>query len=198
MANIVLKQNKKVVLASASPRRRELLLNVGISFECFSPSVSEMPLVENKGNVVVMYNALEKAKSLSKEGCAVIGADTAVYLDGKGFGKPQNKQQAVQFLRELSGKEHTVYTGIALVEGDFEVSKVVETKVKFRELSENEIYSYVESGSPLDKAGAYGIQDFGGVFVEEIKGDYFNVVGLPISSVYSLLLENKVIEYVEE
>ena len=198
MANMVLKQNKKVVLASASPRKKELLLNVGISFECFSPSVSEMPLVENKGNVVVMYNALEKAKSLSKEGCAVIGADTAVYLDGKGFGKPKNKQQAVQFLRELSGKEHTVYTGIALVEGDFEVSKVVETKVKFRELSENEIYSYVESGSPLDKAGAYGIQDFGGVFVEEIKGDYFNVVGLPISSVYSLLLENKVIEYVEE
>lgn len=198
MANMVLKQNKKVVLASASPRRKELLLNVGISFECFSPSVSEMSLVENKGNVVVMHNALEKAKSFSREGWAVIGADTAVYLDGKGFGKPKNKEQAVQFLRELSGKEHTVYTGIALVEGGFEVTKVVETKVKFRELSENEIYSYVESGSPLDKAGAYGIQDFGGVFVEEIKGDYFNVVGLPISSVYNLLLENKVIEYVEE
>ena len=189
MANMVLKQNKKVALASASPRRRELLGNIGINFECFSPSVSEMPLIENKGNVVVIYNALEKAKSLSKEGWAIIGADTAVYLDGKGFGKPKNKEQAVQFLKELSGKEHTVYTGIALVEGEFEISKVVETKVKFRELSENEIYSYVESGSPLDKAGAYGIQGRASKFVQKIDGDSFNVVGLPVCELSLILKE---------
>jgi septum formation protein len=201
MAKTVLKQNKKIILASASPRRRELLGNLGVDFECASSDVSEMPLVQDKGNVVVMYNALQKAKSveIAENGeFAVLGADTAVYLDGKGFGKPKNKEEAVSFLRELSGKAHRVYTGIALVCGKTEVAKVVETTVRFRELSDSEIFAYVESGSPLDKAGAYGIQDFGGVFVAEIRGDYFNVVGLPVADVYNLLLEHKVIEYVEE
>ncbi len=201
MAKMVLKQNKKIILASASPRRRELLGNLGIEFECASSDVSEMPLVQDKGNVVVMYNALQKAKSIEMDESdefAVLGADTAVYLEGKGFGKPKNKEEAVSFLRELSGKAHKVYTGIALVCGKTEVAKVVETTVRFRELSDSEIFAYVESGSPLDKAGAYGIQDFGSVFVEEIKGDYFNVVGLPVAEVYNLLLEHKVIEYVEE
>ncbi len=198
---MVLKQNKKMILASASPRRRELLGNLGIEFECASSDVSEMPLVQDKGNVVVMYNALQKAKSIEmaeSDEFAVLGADTAVYLDGKGFGKPKTKEEAVSFLKELSGKAHKVYTGIALVCGKTEVAKVVETTVRFRELSDSEIFAYVESGSPLDKAGAYGIQDFGSVFVEEIKGDYFNVVGLPVAEVYNLLLEHKVIEYVEE
>ncbi len=190
-----MKQNKNIILASKSPRRRELLGVLGVEYECASPDVFERGLEQDKGEEVVLYNALTKARSLKKAGFAVIGADTAVYLNGKGFGKPKDEKEAFQFLSELSGKTHKVYTGVAVVTDECEKTAVVTTEVAFRELSREEISDYIKSKSPLDKAGAYGIQDFGSVFVESIKGDYFNVVGLPVETVYRMLLECKVIEY---
>ena len=189
-------QTKKVVLASASPRRRELLGTLGVEYECVSPNVEEMGVGEGNGKEVVLHNALEKARFLKKDGYAIIGADTAVYLGDKVFGKPKDEKEAFRFLRELSGKTHSVFTGVAVITEEKELSQVVETKVTFRELSDEEILHYIKSGSPLDKAGAYGIQDFGSVFVSGIDGDYFNVVGLPVSALYKMLLECGVIEYV--
>ncbi len=189
-------QTKKVILASASPRRRELLGTIGIDYECASPSVEEMSLKDGCGKEVVVFNATQKARCLKKEGYAVIGADTAVYLNGKGFGKPKNEEEAFSFLKELSGKTHSVYTGISVITDESELSAVVETEVTFRELFDKEILHYIKSASPLDKAGAYGIQDFGSVFVSGIKGDYFNVVGLPVSTLYKMLAECGVIEYI--
>ena len=190
-----MKQNKKISLASKSPRRRELLGILGVEYECASPDVLEKGLERDRGEEVVLYNALTKAKSLKKAGYAVIGADTAVYLDGKGFGKPKDEEEAFLFLSELSGKTHKVYTGVAVVSDECEKTVVVTTEVSFRKLSKEEISDYIKSKSPLDKAGAYGIQDFGAVFVEGIKGDYFNVVGLPVETLYKMLLECRVIEY---
>ncbi len=189
-------QLKKIILASASPRRRELLGNLGVEYECFSPQVEEKGLSEKDGKAVVAFNALVKAKSLKREGYAIIGADTAVYLGEKGYGKPGSEEEAVLFLRELSGKTHSVYTGVAVITEEKELVSVVETEVTFRTLTEEEIFHYVKSGSPLDKAGAYGIQDFGSVFVERINGDYFNVVGLPVQTLHNMLLECDVIKYV--
>lgn len=189
-------QTKKVILASASPRRRELLGTLGVEYECVSPSVEEMGVGEASGQEVVLHNALAKARLLKKGGYAVIGADTAVYLGEKGFGKPKDEKEAFRFLRELSGKTHSVYTGVAVITEEKELFRVVETRVTFRELSDEEILHYIKSGSPLDKAGAYGIQDFGSVFVSGINGDYFNVVGLPVSALYKMLLECGVIEYI--
>lgn len=186
-------QRKKVILASASPRRRELLANIGIEYICKTPVVEEKS--NGNGAEVVKYNALSKAKCLVETGYAVIGADTVVCLDGKIYGKPKDEKQAIEFLKQLSGNSHKVYTGVAVVADGFEKVSVVETTVKFRNLSDDEILDYVKSGSPLDKAGAYGIQDFGGVFVEKIEGDYYNVVGLPIAEVYLLLSECGVISY---
>jgi septum formation protein len=188
-------QEKKIVLASCSPRRRELLKTIGVEYECVSPKVEEMPLLENKGKEVVSFNALAKAKCVRKDGCVSIGADTAVYLDGSGFGKPKDDREAVEFLKRLSGKTHKVYTGVAVVCDNNEMVCVVETDVTFRDIKDEEIYHYVKSGSPKDKAGAYGIQDFGAVFVREIKGDYFNVVGLPISTLHDMLVKCGVIKY---
>lgn len=189
-------QTKKLILASASPRRREILGMLGVEYECVSPSVEEMSVGEGEGSEVVLHNALAKARLLKKEGYAVIGADTAVYLGNKGFGKPKDEEEAFCFLRELSGKTHSVFTGVAVITEEKEISTVVETKVTFKDLSDEEIWQYIKSGSPLDKAGAYGIQDFGSVFVRGINGDYFNVVGLPLGTLYQLLLECEVIKYI--
>ncbi len=190
-----MKQIKKIILASASPRRRELLGTLGVEYECASPKVEEMGLNEKDGKAVVGFNALEKARCLKKEGYAIIGADTAVYLGDKGYGKPKDEKEAFRFLKELSGKTHSVYTGVAVICENVELLRVVETEVTFRNLSDEEILYYIKSGSPLDKAGAYGIQDFGSVFVEGIKGDYFNVVGLPISTLHCMLIDCGVIKY---
>lgn len=188
-------QTKKIILASTSPRRKELLSMIGVEYECLSPNIEELEAGEKDCVAVVSYNALEKAKCLKRQGYAVIGADTAVYLGEKGYGKPKDEKEAFSFLSELSGKTHTVYTGIAIVSEETEMLSVVKTEVTFRTLSDEEITEYIKSGSPLDKAGAYGIQDFGAVFVSEIKGDYFNVVGLPVSTLHEMLVESGVIKY---
>lgn len=183
----------RIILASSSPRRKYLLnmilSNFGLKFDIIPANIKEyIPLNTVKYSILVKKLALMKARGVSgiNKGI-IIGADTIVVLNEIILGKPNSKKEAGKMLRYLSGKEHKVYTGIAIYD-TFSGKKYVDyemTKVKFREIERNEIEFYVRGNSPLDKAGAYGIQDdFGSTFVEKINGDYFNVVGLPVVKTY--------------
>ncbi|QYK05736.1 Maf family protein [Shewanella zhangzhouensis] len=179
-----------LVLASQSPRRRELLAQAGLgvagfSFDRVNPDIDETPLVgESPANYVARL-AVEKAKAgLALCGHinapVVLGSDTIVVLDGALLGKPGDKEEAVAMLSALSGREHEVMTAVALTDGDRTLCDTVTTKVRFADLSRQDILAYVDTGEPMDKAGAYGIQGLGGVFVEAINGSYSAVVGLPL------------------
>ena len=131
----------------------------------------------------VCNTALTKAKNVSKhydKDTLIIAADTEVYLDGQPFGKPTDENDAKDMLRRLAGKKHTVYTGVALMRGDNIVTGAEATEVYFRDISDSEIKEYIATGEPMDKAGAYGAQGRGAVFVERLEGDFFNVMGLPV------------------
>ena len=181
-----------LILASASPRRAELLNLLGLDFQVFPSGVSEVipdkstsPLELVKG--LALHKATDVARKLERG--LVIGADTLVVLEDTIFGKPSGPDAAVEMLSKLNGKIHSVYTGVAIIQAHSGQTEVgySETKVKFRTLSIEELRSYVATGEPLDKAGAYGIQGKGGVLVEGIKGCYFNVVGLPLSKLAEML-----------
>lgn len=176
----------KLLLASASPRRRELLAPV-CEFEIAPSSFEEV--TEGSAEEIVLANARGKALEVLKRfpGRRVLGADTAVSLNGVILGKPKDAADAERMLRMLSGKEHSVFTGVCLADKNGTSERVVETKVLFKTLSENQIKNYVLSGAPLDKAGAYGIQD--GVTVASYKGSYTNVMGLPMEAVKEMLFE---------
>ena len=183
---------KEIVLASKSPRRKELLKRFIESFEIICDDSEEVSIQGEKPFDMVMRLAGEKVSNVSKltdKDCLIIGADTVVVLDEKVLGKPSDMEEAFDMLYSLSGREHSVYTGIAVM--DTETGKCVtdfeETKVKFRTLCIEEIKKYIDSGEPMDKAGAYGIQDLGALLVEGISGDYFNVVGLPLCKLNNLL-----------
>ena len=181
----------EIILASKSPRRQELLRNIGIKDFNIVPSASDETIPEGfQPSEVVRLLSMCKAESVSKavsDEDLIIAADTLVYLDNKPLGKPKNEDDAVSMLKRLSGKRHSVLTGIAVIRGDIKISAHEETFVYFRDLSETEIVSYVKTGEPLDKAGAYGIQGLGSVLISKIDGDYFNVVGLPLQKLYSVL-----------
>lgn len=185
---------RQVILASQSPRRRQLLTQIGLEFSTQPSSFDEDSIQANTSpEEYVQKLAIAKAADIAsrlKEKHLVIGADTTVVLNNEVLNKPTNKQHAIKMLEKLSGKTHTVFTGIALVaapEG-IKISAVQKTDVTFRTLQPDEIKLYVESGSPMDKAGAYGIQDdFGAVFVEHINGCYYNIVGLPLEMLYRKL-----------
>lgn len=185
-----------LVLASQSPRRRQLLTGLGFEFTTVTPSVDEeaVPAVQ-PFNEYVQTLAVQKARR-GLELCApdsiVIGADTTVVLNNTVLNKPASATDATQMLMSLSGKTHTVYTGLAVINGKTNAEYIGyrSTKVTFRTLLADEIAMYVRGGSPLDKAGGYGIQDdFGAVFVESIHGCYYTVVGLPVELLYALLRE---------
>ena len=186
---------KKLVLASASPRRREILENTGLEFRVAVCDADESRV--DKSIPVSMYVqelAVLKANSSARKAgrhALVIGADTVVVRDGEVLGKPADLDEAFDMLKSLSGKTHCVYTGIAVLDTDSMkiVSDYEKTSVTFRELSDGEIDYYVKSYRPTDKAGAYGIQEFAGVFVSNIEGDYFNIVGLPVCRLYTLIKE---------
>ena len=183
----------KIVLASNSPRRRELLAGLGIDFTVrVIGGIDESWPKELKGEDIPLYISREKAapyKAQIAPDELVITADTIVYVDGKVLGKPADKADAVRMLRLISGRWHEVITGVTLMTADRERSFAVTTRVKFCNLTEEEILQYVESGLPMDKAGAYGIQEWiGFVGVEAIEGSYFNVVGLPVQRLYRELL----------
>lgn len=172
-----------LVLASSSPRRKELLENLQLSFDVSSSDVDESFDPKLIPSEVVMELALRKAKAVAKQypQSFVIGSDTVVVSNDQILGKPASREEALSMLRELSGKTHSVYTGVAIVSPTETVQFYEKTDVIFWELTETEMNTYVDSGEPFDKAGGYGIQGFGSMLVKKIDGDYFAVVGLPVS-----------------
>ena len=180
---------KKLILASASPRRREILSHIGLDFDVVVTDTDEKSdLPKNAGELVVEL-AKRKAAACTADGI-IIACDTVVCLDGEVLTKPDDADEAARMLRALSGKIHLVYSGLCVTDGEKTICLHTVTKVKMRELSDDEILSYIATGEPLDKAGAYGIQDLGGIFVEKIDGDYYNVVGLPLESLCRILKED--------
>ena len=173
-----------LILASSSPRRKELLENLHLTFEVFSCNVDESFNPALTPEEIVMELSSRKAKAVSKQKPAsfIIGSDTVVVLEGTVLGKPKDRADALTMLQSLSGKTHAVYTGVAIITPEEkEIQFYVKTDVVFWELSDEEIEAYIHTGEPFDKAGAYGIQGIGSMFVKEIHGDYFAVVGLPVS-----------------
>ena len=180
-----------IVLASKSPRRADLLKQIGIKFEICPSGVEEPQITRISPASAVQELALTKARTVAAQldiGL-VIGADTVVVIDGQPIGKPENDAHAIEVLTRLSGNWHEVITGVALIDvkRKNEVVWAEKTAVYFRELHQSEILAYVRSGESSDKAGAYGIQGKAGAFVERIEGCYFNVVGLPLASLTAQL-----------
>lgn len=176
----------KIILASASPRRKELMELAGYNFEVICADIVEVVPEEAMPQEVVMSLALQKAQAVAAEHkeAVVIGSDTVVALDGKILGKPHSEQEACEMLRSLSGRTHKVFTGVAIVCGGKVKNFFDETDVEFYSLGDDEIKKYVATGEPTDKAGAYGIQGKGSVLVKRINGDFFSVMGLPIAKLY--------------
>lgn len=176
----------EIILASASPRRKELLSTAGIEFTVKVADVEEKIDDGLTPAEVVRSLALQKAQAVADKNpeAIVIGADTIVVLDDVILGKPQSEENAVEMLKSLSGRSHTVYTGVALIKGDKVRNFCEATQVEFYDLTEEDIDAYVATKDCMDKAGAYGIQTNGCVLIRKIDGDYFNVVGLPVSKVY--------------
>lgn len=185
----------KFVLASGSPRRKELLSEIIPSFDIVVSEADEESVPKTlPPELYVEELALLKATASSKvldkkRSSIVIGADTVVTLDGKILGKPSDEADAFNMLKQLSGRKHEVYTGYCVMrlEDGFTLSKAEKTEVFFKELDDERIRAYVESGEPMDKAGAYGIQGLGKVLINKINGDYNNVVGLPVSALFDVL-----------
>ncbi len=181
-----------LVLASASPRRRALLKQMGVPFDVHPADIDETAPPDTEPSALVGHLAMQKALTVAAHypDRLVLGADTIVVLEGEVLGKPRDAAHARTLLRRLSGKMHTVFTGLALVHlgTTRRVAAHEETDVYVADLSDDEIDAYVGTGAPLDKAGAYGIQDdYGAVFIHRIAGDYYTVVGLPLHRFYTLL-----------
>lgn len=179
-----------LILASASPRRSEILRKAGYDFKvipsCADENISPIP---NSPALFVEKLAHIKAEEvfLKNPDACVIGADTVVVLDGKILGKPKDENDAFLMLKSLSGKTHTVYTGVSVISKDKTVTFNEASRVTFNTLSDDEIHAYIATKEPMDKAGSYGIQGYGAVFVSHIDGCYFNIMGLPISKLYNVL-----------
>ncbi|GKX47055.1 Maf family protein [Pectobacterium carotovorum] len=179
----------QLYLASASPRRRELLTQLDIPFSVLNVAVEEQRLPEEAAEVYVRRLAHEKAAAgvaAAPSDLPVLGADTIVVLNGQVLEKPQDEAHAAEMLSQLSGKSHQVMTAVALADKDDVLSCLVVTDVVFRPLSQQDIERYIASGEPMDKAGAYGIQGKGGCFVRSLNGSYYAVVGLPLVETYEL------------
>jgi septum formation protein len=172
-----------IILASSSPRRRELLEMLGIEGFAVIPADIDEGIPELPPDEAVIFIALHKARKVAESGFKgdlVIAADTLVYLDGQALGKPETESEAKTMLRRLSGASHEVYTGVAICADGRETAFAERTDVFFRELRDDEIEAYIKTGEPMDKAGAYGAQGKGAVFIRRIEGDFFNVMGLPV------------------
>ena len=180
-----------IILASQSPRRRQLLGQIGLDHfivrpargeEVMDPALSPAQLVEE-----LSRQKAREVAGASDPGDLVIAADTVVAIGGRVLGKPHDREEACAMLSALSGREHTVYTGVTVCRDDRMLTQHEATQVRFRPLSPREIRAYVDSGEPMDKAGAYGVQELGALLVEGIRGDYFNVVGLPLCRLGQML-----------
>lgn len=181
----------KIILASQSPRRRQLLEQMGITGFVICPAQGEEDMgahlpPDRLSEALALAKAREVAAQAGPEDM-IIAADTIVTLDHQVLGKPHSREEAVSMLETLSGRHHVVYTGLAVLRGGETVSDHEGTEVRFRPLSREEIEAYVATGEPMDKAGAYGIQGRGALLVEGIVGDYFNVMGLPVCKLGQIL-----------
>lgn len=184
----------KVILASNSPRRKELLAGLGVNYEVRTlPDVDESYPETLKDADIPLYIAKEKADAylgMMQPGELIITADTIVWLDDKVLGKPRDREEALQMLRDMSGRTHEVFTGVCLTTTEWQRSFAAQTEVRFSPLSEEEITYYVDKYKPMDKAGAYGVQEWiGFIGVENISGSYYNIMGLPVQKLYRELLE---------
>ena len=188
---------KKIILASASPRRRELMMQAGYEFEV-QVSHKEETYSSETPDEIVKELALLKARDIAEQNAVkdlvVIGADTVVAYQGAILGKPKSKEDAFAMIQSFQGDKHQVYTGVAILSYDEEgnetvVNHAVKTDVYVNSMTDEEIWKYIESDNVMDKAGSYGIQSGFAIHIEKIEGDYFNVVGLPISYIYNILKE---------
>lgn len=187
----------KLILASASPRRAQILRDAGISFEIARPNVNERRRLGESARVMTRRLAQAKAQVIAKQlgkkplQAIVIGADTTVQVNDELLGKPKSLAEARMMLKKLSGRTHRVVTSVAAIRfpDHAEVIVTETTRVRFAPLSAEDIADYVATGEPLDKAGAYAVQGVGGRFIERIDGCYFNVVGLPLARLYRVLIE---------
>ncbi len=182
-------KDKRLVLASASPRRKEIFGMLGLC-PLIIPSNVHEPAVNGKPWTTVQKHARHKAQSIKPQfdpETLIVAADTLVYVDNRTLGKPANKKQAEAYLQILSGRKHIVYTGVCVIWRDSTITDYDKSKVLFNEMAPNEIRSYLKTCEPLDKAGAYGIQGFGSQFIKEVNGCYFNVMGFPVHLFYKML-----------
>jgi septum formation protein len=184
---------KTIILASASPRRKELLQKIGLKFEVDASNCAEEIDPTLVPGELVRQISIDKAKAVASrhKNAVIIAADTIGVIGKKLLGKPQTAAEARKMLAQISGKAHLVITGFTVLDTatDKIVTKTVTTKVYIKKLTQAEINAYVETGEPLDKAGAYGVQGLGAVIVEKIEGDYYNVVGLPLNALADVLKE---------
>ena len=184
----------EIILASASPRRKEILQNTKLKFEIQKSDIEEVILENESPESMVVRLEYEKAYDVAQKNKdkLVIGADTIVALDNEVLGKPKDKEEAYQMIKKLSNKTHKVITGISLINisHGMVVNDYVVSLVTFKDLSEDSIKDYINTNESLDKAGAYGIQGYGALLVDNIQGDYFNIVGLPISKLSDLLKDH--------
>jgi len=189
----------KIVLASSSPRRKELLETVGIRFEIVNPTADETVIGNETPEDFALRVSVEKASSVSSrldKQCVVIGADTVVIVDSEILGKPFDEDEAASMLNKISGREHRVLTAFSILKPTGEVlhSEIVATRVMVKPLAAHEIEGYIKTGEPMDKAGAYGIQGIGSFMVKEIEGSYTNVVGLPLVELLQALVNLGIVE----
>ncbi|MFR4161720.1 MAG: Maf family protein [Paraclostridium sordellii] len=183
-----------IILASGSPRRREILANTNAKFDVLTSDVDERIFKFEEPTQLVLRLAFEKCMdiAINNQESLVIGADTIVVLDNEILGKPKNEDEAFDMLSKLSNREHQVITGMSIVniENNKKIVDYTISNVKFKNLTDQDIRDYISTGECLDKAGSYGIQGYGALLVKEIQGDYFNIVGLPISKLSDILKAN--------
>ncbi len=186
-------KTRRIILASGSPRRREILEKTGLRFRVDESGCEEEIIAGLSPRALARSLSRQKAAAIASkhENALIIAADTFIFLEGKVLGKPHNAKEAIRMLKALSGKAHTVITGFTIFDtrSGKTMSRSVETRVHFKRLRQKEIEDYVKSGEPLDKAGGYGIQGLGAALVEKIEGDFLNVVGLPLCALTKGLKE---------
>lgn len=185
----------KIILASTSPRRKQLMELLNIDFQIEPSDYEEDMTLDMPPEELVQFLALEKARAVAQkhqgEKALVIGSDTIVLFGGQVLGKPRDKAQAGEMLGSLSSNECVVVTGLAVIDtaGGKEIQEAHNTTVGFRKMTKEEISGYVETGEPMDKAGAFAIQELGGIFIDKVEGNYFSAIGLPLSRVVKILEE---------
>jgi septum formation protein len=197
----MLKTNHKLVLASASPRRKELLNMLALPFEVLTSEVEETSVQAHTMQDYVKEVALLKTRDVAKKAtnATIIGADTIVVYNQELLHKPKTREEAISHLLRLSNNKHSVMTAVAIIEPNGkETTFVEETQVVFHRLSQELIEAYVDSGDPFDKAGGYGIQTIGTLLVKRIEGDYNNVVGLPLAALFSQLVDLQIVQFAKE